>query len=258
MKLKTCQTAAAQVVNSGPNQWRLNTPSGAAGVYHNAQLDDYRQLNRGNFPWQAPLSFSLEARVSDPNHNGTWGFGFWNDPFNASLGLGGTARRLPALPNTAWFFYASPPNHLTLHDHPTQGLLAATFRSPKIPSPLLAPGLLFAPFLFARPTARLLRKLAGLLVKDDASQIEAAVTEWNHYRLDWQADHVDFFLNHKQVFRTTITPQSRLGLVIWIDNQYAAFPPNSRVKFGTLGNTNTTSLEIKNPTIKRGRPTSSQ
>ncbi len=250
MNLETCQTPSAQVNQLTPNHWKLTTPAGTAGVYHNAQLDDYRQLSRSSFPWQGPLSFSLEARVSDPNHNGTWGFGFWNDPFNASLGLGGTARRLPALPNTAWFFYASTPNHLALHDHPAQGLLAATFRSPKIPSLLLAPGLLFAPFLFARPTARLVRKLAGFLVKDDAVQIEAPVTEWNHYRLDWLADRVDFYLNHKLVFSSPVVPKGKLGLVIWIDNQFAAFPPDGRLKFGTLGNKNATSLEIKNLTVR--------
>jgi hypothetical protein len=193
----------------------------------------------------------LEARLSQPHHNGTWGFGFWNDPFNASLGLRGTARRLPALPNTAWFFYASPPNHLALHDHPAQGLLAATFRSPKIPSPLLAPGLLFAPFLFTKPTARLFRKLAGLIVKDDAVQIEAPVTEWNHYRLDWMPKQVDFYLNQQLVFNTPIVPQSRLGLVIWIDNQYAAFPPDGKLGFGTLPNASVTTLEVKNITIQK-------
>ncbi len=251
MNLETCQTPSAQVNQLTPDHWKLTTPAGSAGKYHNAQLDDYRHKKRRDFPWQAPLSFSLEARISDFNHNGTWGFGLWNDPFNASLGLRGTARRLPALPNTAWFFYAAPPNHLALHDHPAQGLLAATFRSPKIPSPLLAPGLLFSPFLFSRPTARLIRKLAGFIVKDDAAQIEAAVTEWNHYRLDWQVDHVDFFLNHKQVFSTPITPQSRLGLVIWIDNQYAAFPPDGKLGFGTLPNAAVTTLEVKNITIPK-------
>jgi hypothetical protein len=49
--------------------------------------------------------------------------------------------RLPALPNTAWFFFASPPNYLSLRDDlPAQGALAAVFRSPRLPASLLVLG----------------------------------------------------------------------------------------------------------------------
>ncbi len=117
--------------------WRLSLPPGPAGQYRWAQLDDYIPLPRRRFLWTPPVRLSLEARVSAPGLPGTWGFGFWNDPFQASLGLGGTARRLPALPNAAWFFYASPPNFLAFRDDlPAQGLLAATFRLPLLPAPL--------------------------------------------------------------------------------------------------------------------------
>jgi hypothetical protein len=46
-------------------------------------------------------------------------------------------------------------------------------------------------------------------------------------------------------------PQSRLGLVIWIDNQYAAFPPDGKLGFGTLPNASVTTLEVKNITIQK-------
>jgi len=57
-----------------------------------------------------PCTFSLHARLSGTDLPGTWGFGLWNDPFGLSLGFGGQAARLPALPQAAWFMHASPPN----------------------------------------------------------------------------------------------------------------------------------------------------
>ncbi len=124
--------------------WRLEIPAGPAGQYRLAQLDHYRK----DFPLSAPSTLRLRCRVSDSALPGTWGFGFWNDPFTVSLGLQGTARRLPVLPNATWFFHASSENHLSLHDKlPAQGFLAQSFSSPKIPSLLLTPGLLALPFM---------------------------------------------------------------------------------------------------------------
>ncbi len=65
-----------------------------------------------------PWTFSLRARLSKADLPGTWGFGLWNDPFGLSLGFGGKPARLPALPQTAWFMHASPPNWLSLQDDP--------------------------------------------------------------------------------------------------------------------------------------------
>ncbi len=121
------------------NGWRLEIPAGPAGKYRLAQLDNYRK----SLPLSTPSTLRLRCRVSDANLPGTWGFGFWNDPFTLSLGLQGTKRRLPVLPNAGWFFHASKANHLSLQNGiPAQGFLAQTFASPKIPSLLLAPGLL--------------------------------------------------------------------------------------------------------------------
>src|SRR5512144_3136865 len=108
-------TSGAQVVRLTSGGWRLEIPAGSAGRYRLAQLDDYSNLPRRAFPWQAPLSLSLRARASQSSLPGTWGFGLWNDPFALSLGFGGE-RRIPALPNAAWFFFASAPNYLSLRD----------------------------------------------------------------------------------------------------------------------------------------------
>ena len=217
--------------------FRLAIPGGLAGHYRWAQLDDYANLKRENFLWKAPCSLELKARVSTKNLPGTWGFGFWNDPFTASQGLAGMARRLPALPNTAWFFYASAPNYLALQDdHPAQGFLAAFFSSPHLPAPLLAPGLLALPLLAWRPSARLLRRLASSLIVEDSALVEVDPTQWQTYRVELEPQSSRFYINSRLISEFPQAPRGALGLVIWIDNQYAAFAPDGRLKSGTLPN----------------------
>jgi hypothetical protein len=228
------QTPGAQVSATGPAAWRLSIPAGPAGQYRWAQLDNYLHRPRPNFPHAVPFHLRLRARVSAPDLPGTWGFGLWNDPFGLSWGQGG-GLRLPALPNAAWFFYASPPNYLALRDtHPAQGLLAAVFRSPLIPSAfslLAAPAL---PLLLFPPGARLLRRLASCLVREDAATLPADSTQWHTYDLSWQETVVRFEMDGQVLAETPVSPRGRLGLVLWIDNQCAAFPPDGRPRAGTL------------------------
>jgi hypothetical protein len=215
----------------------LRIPGGPGGSYRLAQLDDYASLPRSRFLWRPPVRLEVRARVSEADLPGTWGFGLWNDPFTASLGLAGTARRLPALPQAAWFFYASPPNHLALHDtHPAQGLLAATFASWRIPALALAAALPVLPLLAWPLTARWLRRAMRWFVSEDAARLHLDPTQWHTYRLEWGADAVSFFVDGESGFTTKVAPQGPLGLVLWIDNQYAAFPPDGRLRFGTLAN----------------------
>lgn len=230
----------------------MEIPAGPGGAYRWAQLDDYMGLARRSFPWNAPLRLELRARVSAADLPGTWGFGFWNDPFSASFGVGGTARRLPVLPNAVWFFYAGTPNYLAFHDHhPAQGLLAATFSSPHIPSLLFAPGALALPLLALRPTARLIRKAAGLLIKDDAALVQCDPTQWRTYRIDWLEREARFFVDGMQIFATPAAPRPPLGLVIWIDNQYAAFPPTGKLRMGTSPNPEPAWLEVQDIIVDR-------
>ncbi len=230
-------TPGATVAALAPGAWRLSIPAGPERVYRWAQLDDYLELPRPAFGWRPPVTLSLQARVSAADLPGTWGFGWWNDPFNVNLGLGGTARRLPALPDTAWFFYAAPPNHLALWDtHPAQGFLAATFASTPPPAPLLALATPVLPLLSWPWVASRLRQLARRFVREDAACLTVDVTAWHTYALEWRADVVRFLVDGEQCFATTIAPGGPLGLVLWIDNQYAAFPPSGIVRLGTVAN----------------------
>ncbi len=241
-------------VSQTADGWRMDIPAGPRRVYRLAQLDDYMHLPCRAFPWDPPLTprepwgvaLSLHARLSDSNLPGTWGFGLWNDPFGFAIGFGGTARRLPALPNAAWFFHASQENYLSLrNDIPPNGFFAGTFRSPRWPSPLLAPALLALPFLALRPASRLLRRLASRIVRQDAAAVRVDVTQWHAYSIRWQADAVLFLVDGAEILHTHITPRGPLGLVLWIDNQYAAWTPQGRVAYGTLENP-AAWLEIEN------------
>jgi hypothetical protein len=44
---------------------------------------------------------------------------------------------------------------------------------------------------------------------------------------------------------TSVSPRPPLGLVIWIDNQYAAWHPDGKIGFGVLENTEPAWLEIE-------------
>jgi len=223
-------------VNRMTNGWRLEIPASCANQeYSLAQVDDYSPLSRGRFLHSPPWSLSLLARVSHTGLPGTWGFGLWNDPFGLTLGFGGRAGRLPVLPNTAWFLYASPPNWLSVHDWiPAQNFIAGTVKSPRFPSILLAPATLALPLMPFRPFSRLLRRLAGRIIRQDATLISADVTDWHKYSLHWQQRYCEFLVDNVPVLQTQFSPRPPLGLVVWIDNQYAAWEARGRLAFGTL------------------------
>jgi hypothetical protein len=225
--------------------WRLDMPAGGYQTYRLAQLDDYISLARSRFRHTPPWTFRLQARLSDASIPGTWGFGLWNDPFGFSIGFGGKKRRLPTLPQAAWFMHASPPNWLSFRDDPlpgsnrivpASGFFAGTFRSPRIPALLFAPGLLALPFVALRSFSRLVRKLASRFIKQDGAGLQVEVTRWHEYSIQWLEAGCLFSVDGSEILRTPISPRPPLGLVIWIDNQFAAWTPEGRLGYGVLGN----------------------
>jgi hypothetical protein len=242
-----------KICNETGERYRLTIPEGSPGNFRLAQLDDYMGLPRRRFPWRSPLTISLQARTSRPDIPGTHGFGLWNDPFSFSFGFG-SSNLLPALPNAAWFFFASQPNHLSFRDDlPANGALAATFRSPRIPTWLASPGLIGAPLLLIPPASRLARKAASRIIRQDSAQLNHDPTEWHRYHLEWRGDRVSFYLDEQVVLVTNISPHGPLGFVLWIDNQYAAWTPEGRLKYGTLPSPSGW-LEVKNLNIQPDAP----
>lgn len=239
------RTAGNGRVQQDAGVTRLSLGAGGEG-YHLAQLDDYAGTPRHHFTQHAPLRLRVQARSSHTTLPGTWGFGLWNDPFGFSLGLGGSSQ-LPALPNAAWFFFASPRNHLSLDNkQPANGALAAVYRSPRIPSLVLTPGVLALPLLAIAPAARGLRRLASTLIQHQAAALQHDPAKWHNYELVWQADQVEFRIDDEVVLTTALVPRPPLSLVIWLDNQYAAWLPDGRMHYGVEAPTPDSWLEIRN------------
>jgi hypothetical protein len=253
-KLTPRHTPGAGVEEISPGtEYRLMIPAGSAGKYRLAQLDDYTKIARDRFPLQIPLSLSLSARASSDSIPGTWGFGLWNDPFGLSLGFGGNPFRLPALPNAVWFFGASKESYLSFRDaHASStgfdafapqpagnGFLAQSFCSPKFHPLLILAGL-------ALPFSRgMTRRLMSRVIAEDGIGLVVDVTQWHGYRLDWREERVSLEVENVQVLESQVSPNPPLGLVIWIDNQYAAFTPEGKIGFGVLENPEPAWLEIK-------------
>jgi hypothetical protein len=161
---------------------------------------------------------------------------------------------LPTLPNAVWFFGASQESHLSFRDASTappksggsaqrevaaNGFLAQTFRSPRF-HPLLIPAGLALPF--SRKTTR---RWMGRVIGEDGIGLSLDVTQWHSYKLDWREDRVLFEVDGALVFESPVSPKAPLGLVIWIDNQFAAFTPEGKIGFGVLENPEPAWLEIK-------------
>jgi len=249
--LKPTTSRGGLVTQTEGGAWCLSVPPGEKGQYRLAQLDDYWGRRRRDFPWQPALILNLEARAAASDIPGTWGFGLWNDPFTLSLGFGGGTRRFPALPNAAWFFFAAPPNYLTFRDEvPAQGFLAQTFRSPLVPSSLLGLGMVGVPLLFWSWMAQKLRPLFNRIIKSDSCAVSVDVAAWHIYTLEWRAEWVAFQVDGEMLYETSISPKGPLGLVLWIDNQYAAYPPDGRLSFGTLPASEPVWLEIRSLFIR--------
>jgi hypothetical protein len=243
--LRVNATPGSQVQPLEGGGWHLEIPAGPKGHYRLAQLDDYASQPRRLLPWSPPVQIKLKARCSAASLPGTWGFGLWNDPFALSLGVGGAARRFPALPNAAWFFNASAANYLSFRgDKPAQGFLAASFRSQALPAPLLALGAPLGMLLLWAPTARIMRSLLRLFIAEDAASLDIDATQWHTYCLNWEEQCLSFELDEQPVFETAILPRSPLGLVLWIDNQTVSLPPRGRLRIGYLPNPAPAWLEI--------------
>ena len=227
--------------------YQLEIPAIDTKTYLLAQLDDYMDLSRTKFPHQPPLRLKLEARTVGCDLQGTFGFGLWNDPFSFGLGPAGMSKLLPVLPNVAWFFYGSSQNHLTLRDdQPADGFHVKTFRSPLIPSVFSLFALPMLPFIFFHPTARWIRKLLRIFIKEESQAIAIDTGQWHVFSLEWWADHVIFKIDESWIFRSTTAPKGKLGLVIWVDNQFLRFDPKGKLSMGTLKTHSPQIMEFRN------------
>src|SRR5215472_2919671 len=191
--------ASLTITNSSLRMALAPTPQ---GTYADAQIDDYSQLARANFPWQPPLRMEVRARSSQPVEEGsgsrpdqsilrgTAGFGFWNYPFSARGDI-------LMLPEAIWFFYASPPSNMAL----VPGVRGWGWKAQVVHS--MRPGALMAvgPMALAstwalltgetRPAARWLQRLSGA----QEAVLQVDMTAWHMYTLEWKPSEACFWVD---------------------------------------------------------------
>lgn len=239
----------ARVAGSGEGFRLERTGSGAPG-YANAQIDDYRDLPRRDFPHRPPLRLSLSARFSHPAFRaglapgsyleGTAGFGFWNDPMMPG--------RWPpvAPPSAVWFFYASPPTDAPwLLGTPGPGWKASTVYAPASRLLSMVPLLPLVPFAGTRAGRRGIWPRLQRRFGCHGVNLDASLTEWHRYEIGWEREGCSFTVDGTVVACSPHSPPGPLGLVIWLDNQYLVLSRGGRFRWGTLSSHGDQWLEVK-------------
>lgn len=226
---RTVQIGSGRVVRSGEETRFVLDPTN--GGYSNAQIDNYTGLRRSQFPCEAPIRLSLRAWASHEAAalRGTWGFGFWNQPYLPGGGL-------PRLPRYVWFFGGGSPHHMAfVRGVPGDGWKASTADFTRPGFVLLAPG---APlgFLLMRVPG-LYRRLWGIAqtaIGAAEAVIPQDLRQPQGYTLEWLRDRVCFYVGKELILESPFTPRGKLGLVIWMDNQYAIITPQGKFGFGLV------------------------
>lgn len=211
---------------------RFVVAGATARRYSDAQIDDYEGLPRRRFLWRPPLRLRVRACFSHPagTLRGTAGFGFWNDPFLM------TGVRIPALPRAIWFFYGSPPSNMKLDlDVPGHGWKAATIDALRPAAILLIPlAPVLVPLMNVRPVYRALWPPIQRALRVREATIEADMTEWHEYEIEWGSERAHFRVDGVTVLEDAPSPRGPLGFVMWLDNQYMVTTPQGRLGWGLL------------------------
>jgi hypothetical protein len=231
------------LVEIAESHLRLELSGAAAGVYSDAQIDDYSRRTHPTFLWRPPLKLTIRACFSHLIHplptadaeaksrllRGTAGFGFWNYP----LSLTGAVLRLP---DAIWFFGASQPSNMALvPGMPGWGWKAQVVHAHRLGA-LAAAGPTALSALLGRLSGR--AGAAARWVQRMTGAQEALLTndprEWAMYEIDWLRDSAIFRVNGAPVLVAPIPPAGPLGFVAWVDNQYAVATPRGELRFGVI------------------------
>lgn len=207
---------------------RLELPGASASQYSDAQIDDYAEAG---LRWRPPLRLSLRARLGADSGDiaGTAGFGLWNDP-------GGSRLRRLRLPRACWFLLQSAPGELALDTRsPGRGWMAMTMDASQWRVPALLP---LAPAALIAMQQRWLRErlwpIGQWALRTRQARVHGRSDSWRRYQIDWLPERVRFSVDGRIILDTPFSPGGPLGLVLWIDNQYAIVRPDWRIGGGLL------------------------
>lgn len=220
---------------------RLGYDVAASDKYTDSQIDDYTMLSRKEYVWKPPLRMTVKARASnkaaDANSTeqteatlrGTAGFGFWNRPFTMQ-------GNWFTMPESVWFFYASPPSNMALSTTtPGWGWKAQVVHGAKLSSAVQSVPLA-ASMGYGKITGnsmlagKWLQKFSGTSEK----LIQEDITKWHEYILEWRVNEAIFYIDGQEVHRAPFSPTKPLGFVAWLDNAYAIATPRGEIKFGRM------------------------
>ena len=82
-------------------------------------------------------------------------------------------------------------------------------------------------------------------------QIETSIEEWHNYRLEWQRDHCQFWIDGNKLGSAKPSPRGPLGFVCWMDNQYLVATNSGRLRWGTMAISQNQWLEVADLQIAR-------
>ncbi len=221
------EAGAGEVLLRG-GEVHLSIPLADSESYHDAQISDYHAAEP-RFDNRPPLRLSLLAR-GEGDIRGTAGFGFWNQVFVPG-------RRRFRLPQAIWFFFGSPPNDIALaRGVPGHGWKAATINARGWRFYGLLP---LAPLGFlAMRSKRLYQQLWPVGQRAigvcEAPLDPILLQDFHRYAIDWHVDRVVFSVDDQVVLCSERAPNSALGFIAWVDNQYAIVTPWGRFGWGLL------------------------
>lgn len=224
-----CGSGTLQPTTAGV---RLITRDASRRHYSDAQLDDFYTPPHPPLRWQPPLRLTIRARFSHPAGvlQGTAGFGFWNYPASHLHRLN------TVMPCAVWFFYASPPSDLKLdRDTPGAGWKVATVDTRRWSALRLLPlAPVVVPLMNSRALYRRLWPRIQRAVRVQERALNADMTAWHIYTLEWGTTATRFVLDGVAVLEHAPAPAEPLSFVLWLDNQYAIVTPWGRFGWGLL------------------------
>ena len=204
--------------------WELQVSQTTAATYSNAMITTYR--SRQDFTFTSGTRLELTAHLEGELH-GTAGFGFWNHPYG--LGM--------RLPRAIWFFFSSSPSEMSLAmDVPGRGFKAAVFDAQRWLFYLLLPAAPIGMLLMRFPAFyRRLWPVGQRAIGVDEAMLDGGLLlKPRRYTIDWNDLSVSFKIDDEMVLTTRHVPRGKLGLVAWIDNQYAVITPQGKFHFGLV------------------------